>query len=113
MDAKIIDLDKSLGAITVSGELGGVNLSAFQEASDHLLNQDLKNIIMNFIDVHFISSMGFGVIVGVGQDLKERGGFLSIVCKTPRLLDEFKQMHLDQIVRVFHSWDEAVASYEM
>lgn len=108
MEVNIIDETKTLSTITISGDLDGDSLPRLGDAVDDLQARGVVHVILDLSEMHFMSSLGLGLIVETSQTLKEKGGTLSLVCQRPRLLNEFEQTHLNEVVSIYTNLDEAV-----
>jgi len=110
MKYEIIDETKKIATIVIAGELNGINLPELYKTIYELIEQGIIYLILDFSDMQFISSLGIGCVVEAGQEFTNKGGSVNLVCRTPRLLEEFEIMHLDKIINIFTEFDKALDS---
>lgn len=111
MESKIIDSEKKLAKIMISGSLDGNNIGTLTETVDALLEKGVNNIIFDCSELKFISSESIGKFVWVKDSLSEISGKLTVVCDYPRIVSIFSHTKLDQIVTIVPTMDEALALY--
>lgn len=107
MYTNVLDQEQKLGAIVLSGDLDGDSIPLLSEQVDELMGQGIQHIILDLSEIHFMSSLGLGTIVECSKALKERSGSLKLICQRPRLLNEFKHTHLDDIIPIYANLDDA------
>ena len=107
--SSIIDEEKKMGCIAVSGYLDGKSLPEFSEVSEPLLTQGgVIRLILDFSDLGFISSAGIGQIVMIRQTLLDQQGKIAIVCNNQRLVSAFRHARLDQLIPLYETMDLAL-----
>lgn len=95
-----IDNDNGIVAVDLVGAVFVSNIGDFGEILDVLRTMKLRDVILNFQELDFISSNGIGQIVNMNNQL-ERGRvrlWVSDVC--PEIANVFTQLSIAEIVRV-------------
>ena len=95
-----IDSDNGIVAVDLVGAIFVSNIGDFGEIFDVLHTMKLRDVILNFEELDFISSSGIGQVVDMNNRL-ERGRvrlWVSDVC--PEIANVFTQLSIEEIVRV-------------
>ena len=74
MNITVEESDK-LTIVFAAGEIDVVTCTELEEVLNGLISKGQKNIILDFDDVHYISSAGLRVVLGAIQDLHGTGRF--------------------------------------
>lgn len=110
METKILDADKKLGCIAVSGDLDGSVSPSLLKEIENLIEQGIVNVILDFSGIEFISSSGIGVIAVSSKDISQRNGRLTVVCNNKKVLSLFDITNLSKVITIYKNIDEALAS---
>jgi anti-sigma B factor antagonist len=76
-----------------------------------LLNQGVKNIVLNLAEVPYIDSAGLGEIVRTYTTVSRQGGSLKLLSLTKRITDLLSITKLLTVFETFDSETEAVRSF--
>ena len=101
-DRTIVKVTGSVDALTAP-ELA--KTLADQVVNDHV------NLIVDLVDVEFMSSAGLRTLLGAVKDTRGRGGDLRIISTNPGVDKVLKMSGFNNIAKVFASHAEAVASF--
>ncbi len=90
--------------------LTAANAKDFKSDIEKYLNSE-TNIVMDLSRISFIDSSGLGVFLFCLKRLNQKGGDLKLcnITKPVRVLFELVRLH--QIIEVFNSKEEALASF--
>jgi len=91
--------------------MGGPETQEMRDRLDALMAGDTRVVVINFQDVRWINSAGIGAIIYCLTTLRDRGGDLRFANLHGEILHYVKILNLEQIVKIFDSVDEAVASF--
>ncbi len=94
-----------------STTLTAANAKEFKAALEEQL-EETKSMVLDLAPVTFIDSSGLGVLLFALKRLNQKGGDLKIcnVSKPVRVLFELVRLH--QIMEIFNSREEALASFQ-
>ncbi|MBX3421294.1 MAG: STAS domain-containing protein [Pirellulaceae bacterium] len=73
--------------------------------------QHLKNILLNFEGVEFLSSAAFNKLIQLNQEAKNVGGILRITGLRAEILEAFKMLRLHKIFDIRKSEADAIKAY--
>ncbi len=110
METKIVDAEKKMSAISVSGDLDGSAAPKLLKEIEDLIEQGTKAVILDFTEIEFISSSGIGVIAVSSKDLSQRHGDLRVVCDNKKVLSLFDLTNLSKVVTVYKTLEAAIAA---
>jgi anti-sigma B factor antagonist len=87
--------------LQVTGEVDVYTTPAMRERIRELAAQGAVHVIADLGQVDFLDSTGLGVLVGGLKRLREDGGSLALVIKTPRILRLFQ---ITGLSKAFATW---------
>ncbi|HSL30671.1 MAG TPA: STAS domain-containing protein [Anaerolineales bacterium] len=99
---------------TVVKVTGSVDALTAAELSSVLSNQILDghaNLVVDLIDVEFMSSAGLRTLLGAVKEARSNGGDLRITSTNPGIDKVLKMSGFHNIAKVFPSQAEAVSSF--
>ncbi len=99
----VIDIPRRLTS-EISGELK--NLMKDQ------LEKDKYKIVMNLEKTKYMDSSGLGAIVSKIAATRSNGGDIRLAAPQQTILDLLELTHINQIVKIYDTVDEAVKSFE-
>jgi anti-sigma B factor antagonist len=114
----ILQLQKSqpepdLCVVEFSGKLLMGNESRqVEKIVGELLNAGVKRLIFEFSKLDTIDSTGVGIIVMSEGKMKKAGGELRVAGATGVVNDALTLTHVDRLVRIFPSLDEAMRNFQ-
>ena len=81
------------------------------ELMDLIDKHDHKNLLLNFRDVDFLSSMALGKLITLRRKIKEVNGRLKLCNITPETFQVFVVSRLDTFFDIFHDEHTALQSF--
>jgi anti-anti-sigma factor len=102
--------DGGLKTITVKGRIDALSSAELQKGFDTLILAGERVILVNFAEVHYISSAGLRVFLSVQKQLKRVGGEIVLLKPVSSVLEVFKTSGLDQLFRIATTEDEIATS---
>ncbi|MEI6090631.1 MAG: STAS domain-containing protein [bacterium] len=100
-DYLVIEFDGRLDAVTADE----VEVQIFD-----LINRGSKNIILDFSNLTFISSLGLRVVLATLKKIKALGGKLRVCNMNEEITEVFDISGFNSIFSIFESLDKALAS---
>lgn len=89
----------------------GTGSSLLHQTIRHLVEKNIKKILLNFSEVSSIDSSGFGELVGGYVAARRINGSIKLYNIPDRLLDLFKLTHLNNVFDIYLNEQTAVRSY--
>lgn len=81
--------------ITLYGYLDTSGSLLMEDLLNNLLKRNIKKIVLDFIDVSFISSAGVGILIGMVSSIREEGGEIKFKNITPKIRSVFRLLNLE------------------
>jgi anti-sigma B factor antagonist len=76
-----------------------------------LIEQGVRNVLLNLTELHQVDSSGVRVIVSAYVSFKDRDGALKLLNPWGRVLDVLQALHLLEVIPSFDDEQLAVASF--
>ncbi|RKX71245.1 hypothetical protein DRP53_02170 [candidate division WOR-3 bacterium] len=93
--------------ITVSGSLDSTNSAQLKELMDRHLNEGRSKFLLDYRYVEYISSAGWGILLGRLKRIRERAGELIIAGMPPEIESIYRMLELDRVITAMGTLDEA------
>lgn len=97
--------------ISVGGSLDSTNASQLKEMMDHHLAEGRSRFLLDYREIEYISSAGWGILLGRLKKIKERSGELIIAGMTNAIESIYKMLELDRVITALPTIDEAAEHY--
>jgi len=81
--------------ITLHGYLDTSGSLLMEDLLNNLLQRNIKKVVLDFIDVSFISSAGVGILIGMVSSIREEGGEIKFKNITPKIRSVFRLLNLE------------------
>ncbi|RMI01039.1 MAG: anti-sigma factor antagonist [Calditrichaeota bacterium] len=111
IESKLIDGDVPVMLISLSGYVDQANCHILQEAIDQCLEQNLYNIVFDFRELVYMSSAGWGVLIGEIKRFRENGGDIKLANMGPEIYEIYQMLEFYHIISEFTSVEEALQSF--
>ena len=96
----------------LSGELmGGEENRAFQDRLYRAIEEGVVYVAIDMSDVEWMNSSGLGMLMAGLTTLRGSGGELKLAGTTDRIKRTIEITKLDNVIPIYDSLDEAVASF--
>jgi len=99
--------------VKIKGEIDHHSCDFIREKLEReYARHNVKNIIFDFSDIHFMDSPGIGVIMGRYKSVNERGGKLGVYNVNPQIdrVFQLSGLYKNKIVHSFKSLEEAITN---
>ena len=93
--------------LEVRGEVDLATAPHLRDALCDLVSEGAQRIVVDFTPTDFLDSTGLGALVTGLKRLRAHKGEMRLVCPTPRVRKVFEVTHLERVVPVFASLEEA------
>ena len=102
--SKITSADPAI--IKIEGRIDGLTSKQIQTEIEEMLEAEVKNLILDFAGVYYLSSAGIKVFINIMKRLNAVGGQMFFVSLSSHILEIFKISGLCSVFKVFNSYQE-------
>ena len=95
---------------TTEGRIDGTNASQFQRALEDAIDENDRAVIMDLVNLTYISSAGLRAILLTAKSLRGRDATLAVCSLTGPVREVFHISGFDQIIPVHDSRNKAIAA---
>ncbi len=106
--ARVVDPENGTVAVDLVGGVFMSNMEDFRRAVKPQLDAQVKNLVLNFKEMDFISSSGIGLLVESSQSFKKAGKQIWVVGLEGELARVFDQFSLRQILMILPDEKDAL-----
>ncbi len=114
MENLIIDrftVNTDYALIRLKGYIDSTNASLLKESIEFFTHEDSFRIVIDFKGINYVSSAGWGVLIGNIRDVRKRNGDILLTGMIEGVYSIYKLMELDKIFKYFKTVDEALKMY--
>jgi anti-sigma B factor antagonist len=84
-------------------------ISALEHSILPIVEQaEIPNIVLNFVNVKFLSSAVLGLLIRISKKIYQRNGQLKLCAINPKIFEIFKITRLDRVFDICQDVDAAV-----
>lgn len=102
---------ESLSTLRIGGFLDAHTAPALEEAIQNLMEEGRYNIIVDFQELHYISSAGLGVFMGFIEEIRGKSGDIKMCGMPPKIYRVFDLLGFPTIYKIFEKEEEAVSHF--
>jgi anti-sigma B factor antagonist len=104
------DVVDGVALVTVTGDLDLAGAPELRATLAQIIDDGHIAIVLDLAEVHFLDSIGLGVLVGVLHRLRPRDGVLAVACPSPRVSKVFHITQITRALTVHASHADAIAA---
>lgn len=108
---KQVGKDKDIVAVVLSGTLDESNYNFLLECVSEEILEGRKKLILDCVDLTFISSMGLGMLVRVHSRMKKLGGDVKLAAVQGMVANVLGVVGLNKIFNIYPTVGEAIAAH--
>ncbi len=97
--------------IDMDGELDITTTPEFESKVEELFSQKRYKIVLNMKSLVYVSSNGFGAMMGNVQEARKNKGDIKLAHVPPEILEILQMMEFHKIFEVFKNEDAAVRAF--
>ncbi len=97
--------------VELSGSLDIHTIGDFENALSELFKKGHYKIVLNLENLTYISSSGFGVLLGVIKEIRKHRGDMKITNLSPDIYKLFEVMELPIYFQILNNEKEAVNAF--
>lgn len=104
-------IEGDVAILYLKGFLDAHTAPDLERAIRELMEEKQFNILVNFMDLDYISSAGLGVFMGFIEDIREQQGDIRMTNMTPKVYKIFDLLGFPKLYQIFPEEKEALVSY--
>lgn len=112
INSKFADKNGEVMIIDLSGHVDQSNSGQLQKTFDDIIDSNVFKIVVNFNDLHYMSSAGWGIFVGEVKRFRENGGDIKLAAMNPEINDVFQMLEFYHILDDYANVEEASAAFK-
>lgn len=113
LDLKFIVEDRN--GVTIVKCLGRLDSETYMETKEKIMSflKDGKvKLVLDMSETMYVSSAGWGVILGHLKDFRDKGGNAVICSPSLHVKDVYELMELKEVLESYPTVDKAIASFD-
>lgn len=111
IETKVLDRDNHLMLVSVSGYVDQANCHLLQKTINTCIDEEFYNLIFNLQELVYMSSAGWGVLIGEIKRFRESGGDIKLANMGPEIYEIYQMLEFYHIISEYPSIEEAVKSF--
>jgi len=104
-------IEGEVGILYLKGFLDAHTAPELETAIQGLINEKRYNILVNFLDLDYISSAGLGVFMGFIEGIRRNQGDIRMSNMTPKVYKIFDLLGFPKLYKIFQEEQEALTSF--
>ena len=112
VDTKFADKNGKIVIVQLKGFIDQTNSYIIQKTFDDILESGCSKIIIDFTEVMYISSAGWGIFVGEIKRFRDNGGDIKLANMTPDIYEVYQMLEFYHIFEDYNSTELAVKSFD-
>ena len=101
----------AVSCLYIKGYLDAHTAPQFEESLQKLVDEKRYSIVVNFKDLHYISSAGLGVFMGFIEDIRSNGGDIKLTDMTQKVYKVFDLLGFPNLYEIFDTEEEAIKKF--
>ncbi len=111
--SKVIDDTNRIKLIEVGGFVDQANCHLLQNTIDQCLNEQHYNLVFDLQNLAYMSSAGWGVLIGEIRRFRESNGDIKLINMGPEIYEVYQMLEFYHIISEYGSIEEALKSLDM
>ena len=108
--SRTVERPKPVAVLEVEGFVDTSTAPEFEKCLREVLDRGIVNLVLNVAKTSYVSSLGWGVLLSLLDELRDKKGVVRLACLSPEVLDIYKIMGFSHLIRVYATEDEAIQS---
>ncbi len=113
IETKVIDESAHLMLASVTGYVDQANCHLLQKTINTCINDEYYNLVFNLQQLVYMSSAGWGVLIGEIKRFRESGGDIKLANMGPEIYEIYQMLEFYHIISEFPSIEEAIKSFNI
>ena len=111
-ETKFSDPEGEIIVIELSGQIDQSNSYQLQKIFDDVIQSGAYRVIVDFKDLYYISSAGWGIFIGEIKRFREKGGDIKLANMNPDIYDVFQMLEFYHILEDYPTVEDAAAAFK-
>ncbi len=111
IESKFADQSGEIMVIELGGHIDQSNSYQLQKMFDNIIQSGSFKVIVDFGDLYYMSSAGWGVFVGEIKRFRENGGDIKLANMNPEIYEVYQMLEFYHILEDFPTIEDAAASF--
>jgi anti-sigma B factor antagonist len=103
---------KEISVLYLKGYLDAHTAPDFEKALQELVDENRVRIIVNLVDLSYISSAGLGVFMGFIEDIRKKKGDIKLAEPNDKVFRVFDLLGFPVLYEIFQKEEEAIQKYQ-
>lgn len=112
IESKFADKNGEIMIVELGGHVDQSNSFQLQKMFNDIIESGVFKVIVDFKDLHYMSSAGWGIFVGEVKRFRENGGDIKLAAMNPEINDVYQMLEFFHILDDFNTVEEAAQSFE-
>lgn len=100
--------ESDISIVSLEGRMDWKSLSEFSGSVAQLADSGSKKVLLDFSKMEYMSSAGIRALIEAMQAVEKAGGTLAISSPSDTLMELFKVVQLEKIIKIYKSELEAI-----
>ena len=105
---EFIDLGNGITKIDLNGDLDAKGALALEKLLGELLDKRILRVVLDFENVHFVSSAGIGMLLGSTSTIRDEGGEVWFTRVSKNVLSVFELLNLNDFFLVMETEESII-----
>ncbi len=110
--SKFADQSGEIMIVELGGHVDQSNSFQLQKMFEDIIASGCYQVVVDFKDLFYMSSAGWGVFIGEIKRFRENGGDIKLANMNPDIQDVFQMLEFYHILEDYVSVDEAVSTFK-
>ncbi len=111
IETRFLDDDGQIMLVEIGGYVDQANVHHLQKVIDNSLDSEVYKLIFDMKDLVYMSSAGWGVLIGEIKNFRENGGDIKLVHMNPEIYEVYQMLEFYHILSEYPSVEEAYQSF--
>lgn len=113
IELEVIDQDAQVMVVSVSGYVDQANCYLMQETIDKCLADKFFRLVFDLQKLMYMSSAGWGVLIGEIKRFRENGGDIKLANMGPEIYEIYQMLEFYHIISEYPSAEDALNSFNI
>ena len=112
IESKFADKQGELMVVELGGHIDQTNIYQLQKMFDNIIHSRCYKVIVDFGNLYYMSSAGWGVFIGEIKRFRDNGGDIKLANMNADIYDVFQMLEFFHIMEDYNSVHEAALSFD-
>ncbi len=113
IDSKFADKNGEIMIVELGGHVDQTNSYQLEKMFEDILESQVFKVIVDFKELNYMSSAGWGIFVGEVKRFRENGGDIKLARMDSEIADVFNMLEFYHILEDYATVEEAAAAFDV